>query len=432
MDRRHGRGDWLPACALALGVLILTWPVVLFGPFPADAYGSKAIWAAFDQNGFHLPAIRRQAEIWPRIIDEGSLSTPPGYHFVLAGVMKYSGAGETALRLVSSVFGALLLVISWRFVAARVGPWAGAACVTPLLMSPYLLAGSIWLTTDNAAWCCVALALSGAAGRARSTRAAAGAGVSAALAVLVRQMHVWLVVPLGVAALSDSRGESARSVSARLAPLVLPLAALGGLIWFWGGLVPQRFAEEHVRGVHPDTVPFSLALVGFFGVFFWGAFGPPREPPARVWHLRVALAVVTVIWLAVPTSYDVEAGRSGGVVWELARLAPVVASRSVAILVLALCGAITLVRAWGGAVRAGCATEARVLLAALAALVAAQSVVSPLWPRYFEMFILMTLAWLAALARRSEPAGPWIAGPLLLGCGQLALSVFTIYLRLLR
>jgi hypothetical protein len=432
VDPRAGRGDWLPALALALGVLLLTWPVVLLGPFPADAHGSKAVWAAFDQNNFHLPAIRAQAEIWPIVRDEGWVDAAPGYYFVRAGVMKYAGAGETALRLLSSLFGALLIVIVWRVAAVRVGAWAGAACVAPLLGTPYLLAGSIWLTTDNAAWCCVAPALSSAAGRARSTRAAVAAGMSAALAVFVRQMHVWLVVPLGVAALGDLRGQPPRQSIARLAPLLLPLAALGVLVWFWGGLVPLAFAGAHVRGVQLAVVPYALALVGFFGVFFWGAFGSRRKPPARGWHLGAAVAAVAAIWLAVPTSYDLEAGRYGGVVWELAYLSPAVASRSLAILALGLCGAITLVRAWEAAVRAGCPREARVMLAALAALVAAQSVVSPLWPRYFEVYILLMLAWLAAFARRHEPVGSWIVGPVVLGCGQLALSVVTLYLRLLR
>jgi hypothetical protein len=74
---------------------------------------------------------------------------------------------------------------------------------------------------------------------------------------------------------------------------------------------------------------------------------------------------------------------------------------------------------------------ARLLLAAGAMWLLTQSFSTQLFQRYYEPWILITLAWLGAMAAGPRTRRVWI-GPVALGCVQALLAVFTVLAAVLR
>ena len=96
----------------------------------------------------------------------------------------------------------------------------------------------------------------------------------------------------------------------------------------WGGLVPPAFQDKY-HGGNAAALAFVLSLFGVFGAFAWPVVVPGL---GRLWasHRGVLLVVVglgLVAGLLPETSYDKDAGRYSGL-WNLARIAPVIADRS--------------------------------------------------------------------------------------------------------
>src|SRR5207249_1269288 len=98
-----------------------------------------------------------------------------------------------------------LLLTVFSLLMLRLDPWRSLACTSPLLGSSIVLSGSVWLTTDNAAWMFVALALGSAALTAVTPGRIARAGIWSALAVFIRQIHIWVIGPIALAGLWEWR-----------------------------------------------------------------------------------------------------------------------------------------------------------------------------------------------------------------------------------
>ncbi|MDY7109823.1 MAG: hypothetical protein SYC29_14415, partial [Planctomycetota bacterium] len=186
-------------------------------------------------------------------------------------------------------------------------------------------------------------------------------------------------------------------------------------------------------GVNPAVIPLTLALCGLFGVFFLPVFlagcGRRLRADALLW---VALIIAALAALLIPTVYDQEAGRYGGL-WDLTRHLPAIGHCSMLFPPAAMLGAMVVVFAGRAAFAAGHGRAATFLLLSLLGWLAAQSCNSEAWQRYCEPIVLIELIWLASLA--ASPVAPgaprpmrrWWIGPLLLGLVQLALSGALVY-----
>lgn len=400
---------------------LLVVPVILSGRGGTNEAGDAAM--------YHEPVIETMVEQWPRPDIVGYRSTTsPGYHLLMAALMKAAGA-ESVRALVVRFANALL---TWGLVAsafwwasAFTGAWIALALTAPLLMSPYTLGGGIWLTTDTAAWGFVAMALGGAVATVRATPGRlTWLGLASMAAVGIRQIHVWTIAPIGLLAVCVSPlrrmtpggvrvgDDTARPSWGRfvwgLACALAPMALLAWFVWIWGGLTPPEYRDKHDVGMNPATPAFALSVCAVMGVWLLPAawdelkHGAPRRK--GLW-LCAGLGLLSAV---IPATDHVRTRvdgtrwnpRDNGWLWRpVVEQAPDLFGRtSVVILLLAPAGAAVLWLLRRAAVSAGRGAQANVLLLSSLGWLIAQSMNSLAWQRYFEPVALLALAWLAAMA----------------------------------
>jgi len=446
---RHG-----PAVALSVLYGVLVLPMILSGA----GYGPPA----WDEETFHLPIVQKMVEQWPRVdVVEYDSATTPGYHLLMALVLKLTGS-LTACRLVSAAMSWGLLMAAYaaaRRVLAPRAPvsggravmhsgWIAAVLVLPLALSQYFLGAAIWLTTDNAALLFVALALGGAVTARFTPGRGVLLGVWALVAVLVRQLHVWVAAPIGLAALlasplarfapavlRDDERQSPRrweNLVCGVIAAALPAAALAVFIVLWGALLPRSEAirGQHLRGMNPATFAFALSLLGVLGVFFLtvapgGVVGQMRRLHARWGTVAMSAGAGLVSALAFPTFW-VDRVRDTGL-WALVKAGPVVMERSVVLAALAPMGAVVLLLLFRAANEAGRRAPALVLMLGMLAWVTAQSANIMCWHRYFEPLMLVCLAWLAAMGVRERVRAAHLVGPAALALLLGAVSAWLVF-----
>ncbi|HMB70874.1 MAG TPA: hypothetical protein VKU85_16280, partial [bacterium] len=311
----------LPGAAAGLGLAfaVLVWPAVLL-----ERGGTSE---AADQAAVHLPVIRQMERAWPEVdLAHYGSATGPGYHLALATVARFGSGDVRVLRIAGSLFALLLLLAAWRTAARLAGDARAALLTLPLLTSAYFLGSAIWLTTDDAALAFAVLAAGGALTVAPSPGRVARWGLWSACAVLVRQIHAWTLAPLVLAARPLLRGRTAPGAAAAV---LAPVVVLGSFVFRWGGLVQLQFADFHA-GANPAGLLLALALCGAYGPFFLPAAGVSRREAFRPDRAAlVAAAVVLGLGTALPSSYDMDAGRWAGPVWRVLGRTLVVAERSV-------------------------------------------------------------------------------------------------------
>ncbi len=435
---------WVVAAVMiAISLAASAWPVA------TDWLVGRA---AYDHLHYHLPAVQRFMAELPGVdlVDYASATTP-GYHLIVAAVGRPAGTGPVGLRWIGLAFTLVLLgcVTAWasrRFSQDGHG-WTGLAITLPMAASLYVYSSGVWLLPDNAGWLGVwavlTLVLAGPIKGARWLPIA----IALAALVMARQIHLWALAPVIVAAWLDAclrpQGEPTRDAMslaearAVLAPTRnkiigatkalgagLPaIVLLGALVVMWGGLVPPRFAGFHASTMSPAAGAFFLSLVAGFGAFFigWWWRGFIAILRARKGLLIAALGVGALSALLPETSYSLEAGRYGAL-WSVGARLPVIADRSLLILALAPAGAVVLA-SWLTLVDV---RTRWVLLAACAGFVAASSTNSIAGQRYYEPMVLMLCVLLAG----SQPPTCEVAhirtlrwlGPAVLG---LVLAVLT-------
>ncbi len=441
---------WLPALAVALGLFTsLVAPMVL----------SRAGYAppAWDEEIYHLPIIRTMADQWPSVdIVNYDSATTPGYHLLMAGVLKATDS-VMAMRAMNALLSAGLIAAvfaSIRSLAPGRNGWLTCALTLPLVTSQYFLGGAIWLTTDNTALLFVTLALwLGVLSQTTPGRTIA-AGMLGMLAVLVRQLHVWVAAPIGLAAvlasplaalapklLRDDGVQSPRSWGKLVGGViagVLVIGTLGVFVWLWGGLLPvtEKVRDQHLRGLNPATWPFCLSLCALLGVFFLSvSYASLLEIVSalrdRIGHTALAAAAGLALAVAFPTFW-LDRVRDTGPIWKAVKLAPAPMGRSVVLALLAPIGAVVLLLLWRRAAEAGRSAQATLVLLSMTAWLAAQTANIMCWHRYFEPLILIMLAWLATLGARERQSWRTFVGPIVLAIGLLVLSALTLYLPAIR
>lgn len=406
----------LGQCLPVLGLVLLWW--LILAPIAAWDVRTGSARATFDHNLFHVPTIRALAETWPiakLTAPEHYVAMTPGYHWVLGGLVRLTGIGEAALRLVSLSLSALVFMVLGALLAARVGGWLAAGLIAPLLASMYVVNSGAWVLADNAGWAWVGFLSMAALYYKPGWRWSLLMGLGLFFAVWTRQNLLWLALPLWAAAWMSRPTESAnpmRHVSLRLrglAPMALATApAIGVLLYvysLWGGLVPYEFQGQY-KGANASNIALQFVMLAGLVPFFLPALIGLGETDwklrlrkcltgSRAWMALVALLVMVVSVLT-PTTHAPTQGRAGQV-WDIAdRLSPIGTFGHCNPLIVLAAGL-------GGALFVfvlACVDPRRrwILASIFVGFGVAQGASSEVWQRYHEPFALLFLALATVVA----------------------------------
>jgi hypothetical protein len=357
-----------------------------------------------DEKEWHLPAVRQIAAKWPALdmqIDCFSAS-PPGYHWMLAGLSSVSGGALPVIRLWNACFGFGVLILLYAWISARSEPARAFVLLAPLALSNFIIKSAAWVVTDNAGLLFAVAALLAALTTPPQT---GRSSVWAALTVFTRHIQAWVLAPLALSVLLN--GPPRRLT--RLFWLVLPLGVLGLLVTAWGGLVPPQWKAANVgMSTCPQAYLLSLSvgfLILLLPVRYMGAEHVQAE---KNWLLAAACGGLLVSLLTV-TAYDPSAGRWGGYLWSVASKFPNLAERSAFFLLAAPVGAVLWMLLWRGMMREGAGKAGWLWAAALIAWMVSLVVCRQVFQRYFEPLILIFIALAAVLPMTRVPdfGGRW-------------------------
>ena len=367
--------------------------------------GFNAGRGAWDATVYHEPFVRQLAADFPRFdLSNPLTATTPGYHILLAGLSQIGLGSTLSLRLITALFGGLLIAALAAWLTRRVRPLDAVLLSLPLAASIYTFQASAFILPDNPAWLLVfliiALCLRDPPGLGRLALAAA----LTALLVFTRQVHLWAAGVVWLAAwLGVTRTDPGlfthlpRRIPRTLAAFSITLPAVAIVAWFihhWGGLTPPRFQGD-MHGGNPATPAFILVQIVVLAI----GFGPwllPAVLRAARDHAAILLAAAALgllLALIPATTTEPAAGRYSGW-WAVNAKAPVLFGRnSTLFLILAPIGAMLI----AGPLLALPHRARWTLLGALTAFTLAQSATFFSWQRYHEPFLILFLAMLAGL-----------------------------------
>jgi hypothetical protein len=397
---------------------------------------------AEDERTYYLPSVALISPHWPRLdlANDATSAASPGYAYVLAGVSRLTGQDTRVFRLITIATSAAALGLLFLMFEAPRG-WAACAAILPLAASNFFIKSSAWVVTDNAAlfWSCAALLALWKSPH--SPGWPLPAGLSATAAILTRQLHAWLVVPIAFAALAGPHpgGPGPRAPARLLACLALvpPLAALLWMHHAWGGFVPPAWRETHSAGIHPASVACALSVLGAFGIFYVLSVEAPSGVLglARSVEAACGAAAGFAVSIVAPNGMDREAGRWGGYFWMIVGHAPALWGRSVVVMAGSTCGGALLGAMVRRLNRSSGSSVTALWLAAVVSWLAACALNQLAVQRYFEPPILVFLiSWVAFLTQtRGRADGtPIRCAPLvLLALAQGTLSLVTIFIPVL-
>jgi 4-amino-4-deoxy-L-arabinose transferase-like glycosyltransferase len=231
--------------------------------------GIAAIQGA-DETNYHYPVIRKFGRELPHVHLHNYLSaTTPLFQLTFAVLGRVVGFQLWRLRLLEALLSYLLVVATYELLRRDVHLDRMRSFVLAAMfgISPYVFAESFRLLTDNMAALFTVLALHCLFSFRRTQRwkCFAGFAVTAGLAVLTRQLFVWLFPVGGVLMLvgpwslrSKIRG------SAFIAACAAPLVAL---FVSWHGVVPPSWRYVS-RATSPDArgALFAIAVLGVYSL----------------------------------------------------------------------------------------------------------------------------------------------------------------------
>ena len=288
-----------------------------------------------DQIAFHLPTIIQFSENWN--IGNYSSATTPLYHLILGKSMSFFSLGEVGLKLLSSLWTALLLGSLTHAISKTMGK-NSVILMLPMVFSLYILPAGIWLLPDNMAWLTVTLLMTYSL-KLRQINLKSGAML--ATAFLVRQSNLWLIIPVIVADFTRYKTEKPAKILYRSLIYIGPVFCL--LIVFyllWGGLTPPKFINNHVR---PNfSVPvFILCVFGFYALFYSAYLMEYFQVKLQEKKFKKDLAKIALagfVFSILPeTDWNQEAGRISGL-WNIAKITPEYFHRSPFVIVMATFG----------------------------------------------------------------------------------------------
>lgn len=393
-----------------------------------------------DEFNYHLPTILRFGRElpFPDLARYRAAQTPL-FQLLLAYVGKLVGYELWRLRLVEAAISYGVGVAAFELLHRRIGlaRLPAVALALALLLSPYVLAASFRLLTDNLALLCALLCLERLeAYRQRGGDLAAfcGAAAWAGLALLTRQSSAFLFGVAGLYALSPRPAVAPARRLAALGALVLAALPAGLLFLTWHGLTPPGGDPTSCglcgggaggsggAGLRAATLELTLAALGAYGIVL---FAPVLASPAARGEWRrygrralAGAALGAVLVLAFPMRPDLRATgarTTAGLLWNAARHGPAVAGTPLLFwLLVPLAGAVL---AWRLAV-----TPRRLAsYAVLGCFLAGSLVVRLAWQKYVDPYALLILL---LTVRPTELAGARrLAGAAVLAVGSIAYAL---------
>jgi hypothetical protein len=315
------------------------WVALAFAALCAPLILTKGGGYSWDEASYHLPAIRQIRAHWPRLcLAQDSLSaTAPGYHYFLATLSLGIGTGLLNLRLANWAVSLALLWFLWRWFGNKRLPVALGA-ILPLAASNFFVKSASWVVTDNPALLGMAWVVAGSLAD-EDEPSVWGQGIVAAATTFVRQLYVWLAVPVALQAL---RHKGAARL--RVAAALLPIGVLALLYLSWGGLVPEQWeaAEGARRGAAAGcaSIAYLLSVFAVLGAAYYLAAASPRSgrQELRTGWVWMGAALGLVVSVAGPTDFSYSEGRWGGYLWALIAGLPSPWHRSVFLAVMAPAG----------------------------------------------------------------------------------------------
>jgi len=241
----------------------------------------------YDEAKYHLPAIERFAAQLPHLdLRNYSSATTPLYHIIFSVLLR-AGCSLTTLRLINFAMSIATVLIVIAYLRRSSVP--GSRCIASsaallFATSIYVVGPSIRLTTDNMALgCAVGVLYLLDREEAVSRRAFAGAVILATLAVLTRQLYLWLVPILFVHALMN-REWNVRQKTVAMAGSLLPLIVVLPLFLLWHGFANGQFAAHHQlhHGViNGKALVLAICILGALAMTFFPAMLKVLWPDSR-------------------------------------------------------------------------------------------------------------------------------------------------------
>lgn len=427
-----------PLAILAAMFALLVLPVIILG------FRSTA--ESYNQEMHHWLVIENFAEQWPRIdFSNYRSATSPGYHLLMAVPRKLGLESPSSIQLISSLFGLLVIAITYLVLLKWVPPWQAFVMTLPVAVAPYIISTSSWLATDMLSLVLILLILFLCSFSPVTAGRLVLLSILASLAVYTRQINLWLIGPILLAGLIASplgfslpdRLQSELDVVRRprnfwfaVLACIPPLLVLAYLVDQWGGLTPPGYRELHNSGINFATPGFFLALSGFYGIFLLPLLASCRGYLVVPWSRVIVVCFIALaIVLLGGSSHDQEAGRWGGALWSLARIFPSIGNASVVLVPLAVLGALVLFSLWTIAMRTGSGRISTVLIISWFGSIAAQSFNSQCFQRYLGPLMIVLLTWLAVLAISGTRTRDrwWLAGFVLMALVQLAMALVIVH-----
>ena len=387
---------------------------------PALFSDTLTIFDDLDERLFHHPTIRQFANElpWPNLRDYRSATTPL-YHLLMSPIALVVDSTIMPLRAVNFC---LSMGAVWACLRALTR-WGNptTACIGTLLVctSPYFVGPAVRLSTDNAGLLFVFL-LFGVSHHRPSIGNRRSALVAAA-AVLTRQIHLWVVLPMAY-----THWRQRRRVHRSVAWLALPVAVLIPLLVVWGGLTPPSFAGGHQRGVNADALVMFLGVLGAHAwcAAPWIARGLTARRSRTLVPPVIALSVGLLVIHTMP--WVDEPSRIGGALWSIARLTPEWLDVPAAFWVTVPIGALTLLALWTHP----SASHGRLLLIAAIAFAAVNTMSGRAYQKYYDpMALFFIAAYLQAQPPFSNTQRQRIAWalPIIWATGLLVISIKRVY-----
>ena len=150
-------------------------------------------------------------------------------------------------------------------------------------------------------------------------------------------------------------------------------------------------------GLFPQSILHAFAFLGLvlpvYLLIFANLIGAAYRSRVTVLTAAVLCLMVATIWIAVPSTYDHDAGRWASIVWTLSRFGPELAGRPSTLLLFELAGAMfAAFLVWLALDRC----EIRPVLLGLFLYIVAQIFMPLAFQRYIEPMVLMSLGLIAA------------------------------------
>lgn len=269
----------------------------------------------YDEARYHLPAIERFAAQLPYPdLTKYSSATTPLFHIIFSLLMR-AGCDLTTLRLVNFAISMVTVFVVIRYLGHSSSEENGYLSLSAALLfatSIYVVGPSVRLATDNMALGCAVGALY-LLDRSEplSDGTFAAAVFLALIAVLTRQLYLWLVPTLLTYALMNHEWNIRRRVAAAASSL-LPFLAVLPLFLLWHGFTNSHFAPQHQLSnsiFNGKALLLALCILASFAIVFAPAIirvltQDPRGLKLQLITFALALLVLPMLG-AKAGSYEV-------------------------------------------------------------------------------------------------------------------------------